>query len=63
MTTKPRLRLALVEILEFAKSCRDLTVGKQDRRLWERVVGIAYDALDNPSIFDLDRIRREGGAP
>lgn len=54
--TKPQLRQALAEILEQAKSYRDLSDGLEFA-CWTRIVKLAYDGLGEPSIAEIDKLR------
>lgn len=52
--TKPELRTALATILEKAKVHRDLANTPHDRERWEDIVHISYEALDKPSMDDVE---------
>lgn len=56
-----RHKRALATILELAKAHRDLCDRDHERRRWERVVGIAYRALGEPNMAQIDKWLRDPG--
>jgi hypothetical protein len=49
--------MALANILEYAKACRDLsTDSPASRESFACIVGMAYEALGKPSLADIEKI-------
>ena len=56
-TEELKLRKALADILEKAKVHRDLADDDYEQARWDAIVGVAYNALDRPTMADIGRIR------
>ncbi len=55
---RPDMKKALAEILEYAKVNRDFSDGLEWER-WCKVVVIAFEALDKPTMADIEKILAE----
>ncbi len=52
-------RIALVKILELAKLNKQFANTTPEETRWERVAKVAFAALGQPSIADLDKLKTE----
>lgn len=58
MKTKQELKQALVWILEIANLNRDTANTNFEENQWKKVSEIAYEALDKPTVVQIERIKR-----
>lgn len=57
--SKQELRQTIGQLLEYAKAQRDFTEGDHEHKRWVHVVTVCYNALNKPTIADLDNLRHE----
>jgi hypothetical protein len=56
MTTIQQLQAAMIGILEYSKSQRDLSA-HPERDRWSRVATVAHKSLGSPSVADLEKMK------
>jgi len=54
--SKRELKRGLATILELAKVYRDLSNSEREQKAWEKVVLVAYTALDAPNMEIIDQL-------
>lgn len=54
--SKQELRAALARILEKAKVHRDFSDYDTNRAAWQEVIELAYEALDRPTMADIEEL-------
>jgi hypothetical protein len=59
MKNKQELQSALVQILELARNNRDFADDPNDAKRWDKVAQLSHEALDKPSLADLERLKQQ----